>query len=342
MGRKPSGRPTSFDIAYRAGVSQPTVSRALRGDKSVSAKTRARIEAIASELNYTVDKNASSLRSQRSNTLALLFFEEPSPDEGTINPFFLAMVGSITRACAEKGLDLLISFQRMGDDWHMQYQDSHRADGLILLGYGDYEAYSERLDQLRSQGTVFARWGSVSNDEAGVTLGSDNRQAGRMAGQHLIERGRRAIAFIGQADRHYPEFAARYEGLCAALREADIECLPERQIDALTGEDEGYRATQELLARGCGFDAVFAGSDLIAIGTLRALAEAGKRVPEDVAVLGFDDIPAARLTSPPLTTVSQDIRGAGDRLVDMVLAQIEGGPRPDTRMPTKLVVRGTT
>ena len=342
MGRKPSGRPTSFDIAYRAGVSQPTVSRALRGDKSVSAKTRARIEAIASELNYTVDKNASSLRSQRSNTLALLFFEEPSPDEGTINPFFLAMVGSITRACAEKGLDLLISFQRMGDDWHMQYQDSHRADGLILLGYGDYEAYSERLDQLRSQGTVFARWGSVSKDEAGVTVGSDNRQAGRIAGEHLIERGRRAIAFVGQADRHYPEFAARYDGLCEAMRAAGLECLPERQIDALTGEDEGYRATRELLARGCGFDAVFAGSDLIAIGVLRALTEAGRRVPDDVAVLGFDDIPAARLTSPPLTTVSQDIRGAGDRLVNMVLAQIEGGERPDTRLPTRLMVRGTT
>ena len=342
MGRKPSGRPTSFDIAYRAGVSQPTVSRALRGDKSVSAKTRARIEAIASELNYTVDKNASSLRSQRSNTLALLFFEEPSPDEGTINPFFLAMVGSITRACAEKGLDLLISFQRMGDDWHMQSQDSHRADALILLGYGDYEAYSERLDQLRSQGTVFARWGSVSKDEAGVTVGSDNRQAGRIAGEHLIERGRRAIAFVGQADRHYPEFAARYDGLCEAMRAAGLECLAERQIDALTGEDEGYRATRELLARGCGFDAVFAGSDLIAIGALRALTEAGRRVPDDVAVLGFDDIPAARLTSPPLTTVSQDIRGAGDRLVNMVLAQIEGGERPDTRLPTRLMVRGTT
>ena len=145
MGRTPSGRPTSFDIAYRAGVSQPTVSRALRGDKSVSAKTRARIEAIAAELNYTVDKNASSLRSQRSNTIALLFFEDPTPDESMINPFFLAMLGSITRACADRGLDLLISFQKMEDDWHVRYQDSHRADGLILLGYGDYTLYRERL-----------------------------------------------------------------------------------------------------------------------------------------------------------------------------------------------------
>ena len=131
MGRKPTGRPTSFDIAYAAGVSQPTVSRALRGDRSVSQATREKIKQIARDLNYTVDKNASSLRSQRSNTIALLFFEDPTPDESMINPFFLAMLGSITRACADRGLDLLISFQRMEDDWHVQYQDSHRADGLI-------------------------------------------------------------------------------------------------------------------------------------------------------------------------------------------------------------------
>ena len=342
MGRKPSGRPTSFDIAYRAGVSQPTVSRALRGDKSVSMATRTRIEAIARELNYTVDKNASSLRSQRSNTLALLFFEEPAPDEATINPFFLAMLGSITRACADRGLDLLISFQRLEDNWHTQYQDSHRADGLILLGYGDYEAYSKRLQQLREQGTVFARWGSVSKDEAGVTVGSDNRQAGRIAGEHLLERGRRRIAFIGQADRHYPEFAARYAGLCDALASLGYDAQPDLQIDALTGEEEGYRAAQALIERGIPFDGVFAGSDLIAIGALRALAQAGRTVPGDVAVVGFDDLPAARVTSPPLTTISQDIRGAGERLVDMVLAQLEGSDRPGTRLPSRLVVRASS
>ncbi|MAO97347.1 MAG: LacI family transcriptional regulator, partial [Citromicrobium sp.] len=130
MGRRPTGKPTSFDIAYKAGVSQPTVSRALRGDRSVSKATRERIEQIARELNYTVDRNASSLRSQRSNTIALLFFEDPTPDDSMINPFFLAMLGSITRACANHGLDLLISYQRMEDDWHTRYQDSMRADGL--------------------------------------------------------------------------------------------------------------------------------------------------------------------------------------------------------------------
>jgi transcriptional regulator with XRE-family HTH domain len=158
MGRPPTGKPTSFDIAYLAGVSQPTVSRALRGDRSVSEATRLKIVKIAEDLRYTVDKNASSLRSQRSNTIALLFFEDDPSEEGMINPFFLAMLGSITRACARRGLDLLISFQRMEDNWHMRYQDAHRADGLILLGYGDYSLYSTRLAQLIEQGTHFARW----------------------------------------------------------------------------------------------------------------------------------------------------------------------------------------
>ncbi len=159
MGRAPTGRPTSFDIAYLAGVSQPTVSRAPAW-RQVGQRSHPRADRkIASELNYTVDKNASSLRSQRSNTIALLFFEDPTPDESMINPFFLAMLGSITRACANHGLDLLISFQRMEDDWHVRYQDSHRADGLILLGYGDYTLYRERLEQLARQGTAFRALG---------------------------------------------------------------------------------------------------------------------------------------------------------------------------------------
>ncbi|MCH2487171.1 MAG: LacI family DNA-binding transcriptional regulator [Erythrobacter sp.] len=342
MGRAPTGRPTSFDIAYRAGVSQPTVSRALRGDKSVSAQTRARIEAIAAELNYTVDKNASSLRSQRSNTIALLFFEDPTPDESMINPFFLAMLGSITRACADRGLDLLISFQKMEDDWHVRYQDSHRADGLILLGYGDYTLYRERLDQLERQGTHFARWGSVSSDASGVTVGTDNYAAGRLAGEHLIASGRRRIAFLGHADEHYPEFRGRYLGLCEAMEDVGIRPDPALQFDAITTEEAGFSAANALLSGETDFDAIFAASDLIAIGAMRALAQKGRRVPSDIAVVGFDDIPAASLTTPPLTTVMQDIGGAGQALVETLLAQIEGRDLPPRKLPGRLIVRGSS
>ena len=143
-------RITSFDIAEKAGVSQATVSRALRGDPSVSEDTRRRVEAAAATLNYTVDKSASSLRGRLTGTLALLFFEDPTPDDSHINPFFLSMLGSITRACAQQGYDLLISFQQFSTDWHADYADSKKADGIILLGYGDYLAYRARLEDRKS------------------------------------------------------------------------------------------------------------------------------------------------------------------------------------------------
>ncbi|ABC62723.1 LacI family DNA-binding transcriptional regulator [Erythrobacter litoralis] len=342
MGRAPTGKPTSFDIAYLAGVSQPTVSRALRGDKSVSDATRQKIEKIARELKYTVDKNASSLRTQRSNTIALLFFEDPTPDESMINPFFLAMLGSITRAASKRGLDLLISFQQMENDWHTQYQDSHRADGLILLGYGDYTLYEERLQQLARQGTHFVRWGSVRDDNIGATIGSDNFGAGRTAGEHLVEIGCKRVAFLGQADEHYPEFADRYAGLGAALEAAGLDVDDTLQADALTSEEEGYAAARSLLDANRTFDGLFAASDLIATGALRALAEAGKSVPGDVAVIGFDNIPAAALTAPPLTTVMQDMRGAGEALLASLVEQIDGADATSRTLPTTLVKRAST
>jgi DNA-binding LacI/PurR family transcriptional regulator len=342
MGRNRSSRPTSFDIAFLAGVSQPTVSRALRGASGISLATRQRIEAIARQLNYTVDKNASSLRSQRSHTIALLFFQDPTPDDTQINPFFLAMLGSIVRQCARAGLDLLISFQQLEDDWHKRYQDSHRADGLILLGYGDYALYTSRLRQLIRQGTHFVRWGSVGADTIGCTVGSDNFGAGRSAGEHLLARGRRRIAFVGHADSHYPEFQQRYAGLCRALETAGLEPDPALQIDAITAEEAGFAAVEALIASGAPFDAIFAGSDLIAIGAMRSLNANGLKTPGDVAVVGFDDIPAASLTNPPLTTVMQDLRAGGELLVQTLLARIEERPEPVSVLPTRLVVREST
>jgi len=122
-----STRPTSRDIARLAEVSQATVSRALRNSPLVRPETRERIESIARQLSYRTDRRAAGLRTRRSSTLALLLFEESSED-GQINPFFLSMLGHITRATARRGLDLLVSFQQLSDDWHTEYQLSNRAD----------------------------------------------------------------------------------------------------------------------------------------------------------------------------------------------------------------------
>lgn len=335
-------RPTSFDIAALAGVSQPTVSRALSGSKSVSEATRKRVQAIARQLNYTVDKNASGLRRRQSNTLALLFFEDPMPDESLINPFFLSMLGSLTRTCALRGYDLLTSFQQMSSNWHVDYEDSHKADGIILLGYGDFELYRARLEALVAQGTHFVRWGSVQPGQQGTTIGCDNARGGFDAARHLIDVGRRHIAFIGEASSHYPEFNDRYQGACTAQRAAGMAVDPRLQVNALNAEQAGYDAVAGLIARKMAFDAIFAASDLIAIGALRALDDHGISVPGDVSVIGFDDIPAASLTHPPLTTVAQDYRLAGEVLVDTLLRQIRGEPSESAALPTRLIVRRST
>ena len=335
-------RVTSLDIAHRAGVSQATVSRVLAGSPLVNAETRRRVELAVRELNYKVDRHASSLRTQRAGTLALLLFEDPTQDDSHINPFFLSMLGSITRACARHGHDLLVSFQQLSDDWHADYEDSMKADGLILLGYGDYLAYESKLARLVEQGTHFVRWGQVQPGQPGISIGCDNHAGGVLAGRHLLAQGRRRIAFLGDASTRFPEFFARYQGCDAALREAGAAMLPELQVDADSTEQAGADAASTLLARGLPFDALFAASDLIAIGAMHALKQAGLRIPEDVAVVGFDGTSMALYANPPLTTVVQDTSKAGELLVQALLQQVREQPAQSAMLQPTLVVRASS
>ena len=269
----------------------------------------------------------------------MLLFEDPTADESHINPFFLSMLGSITRACAQQGYDLLISFQQFSRDWHADFADSKKADGIILLGYGDYLAYRDKLEKLVAQGTRFVRWGAVLPDQPGISIGCDNFSGGHAIAEHLLERGCRRIAFLGDASSHYPEFFERYRGYVDALQQAGLSVDTALQENAESTERSGYEAMDALIARGVGFDAVFAASDLIAIGALRALSVHGLRVPQDVALAGFDDIAMASFVNPPLTTVLQDTRQAGEVLVDSLLRLIRAQPVESAILPAKLIVR---
>ena len=338
-----AGKATSFDIAELAGASQPTVSRALRGSPTVSEATRTRIQEIARQLNYKVDKNASNLRSRQANTLALLLFEDPTPDDSMVNPFFLPMLGSITRAASRLGYDLLVSFQQLSSDWHTDYEDSRKADGLILLGYGDYRDYQARLNRLVEAGTHFVRWGSP--DDVGiagqreVVVGCDNFAGGRAATQHLIDTGRTAIAFIGDNGPGSPEFQVRYDGYAAALSRAGMAIDPQRQEIATNSEESGAQAVAALRARGVAFDAIVCASDMMAMGAMRALSDSGLVVPDDVAVTGFDDIMAAGFANPPLTTVAQPVVMAGQMLVAKLHQLIHEGAATSETIPARLVIR---
>lgn len=330
---------TSFDIAFQAGVSQSTVSRALRNSPLVNEETRKKVQEIAKALNYKVDKNASNLRSQHSDTIALLLFEDPTNDDSAINPFFLSMLGSITRACAQKGFDLLVSFQQASNDWHADFNDSNKADGLILLGYGDYVDYEEKLLQLIDQGTHFVRWGAEEKNLQITSIGCDNFRGGKEITEHLIKKGKESFAFLGSASSHAPEFYDRYKGHCFALTENNLVVDSSLQFNAFYTEEAGYNAAIKLLNTGIAFDAICAASDLIAIGAMRALNEHGLKIPDDVAVVGFDDIAIASFTSPPLTTVKQNTKLAGELLVGALLKLINNEDAKTDLIAPELVLR---
>ncbi|GAA0783270.1 MULTISPECIES: LacI family DNA-binding transcriptional regulator [Pseudomonadati] len=334
-----ASKATSIDIAYRAGVSQSTVSRALRNSPLVNLETRQRIQAIAKEMNYKVDKNASNLRTQNSHTLALLICEDPTNDDSMINPFFLSMLGSITRATAQQGYDLLVSFQQLSSDWHADYEDSNKADGIILLGYGDYMDYAHKLEKLLAQNTHFVIWGAEHNNKSVLSIGCDNHQGGVIATQHMLAQGRKHIAFLGDSSSHSPEFRDRYLGHCEALKEQQIKPNKQLQFDAISTESSGFDAANKLLDKGIEFDAIFAASDLIAIGALRALKKRGVDVPNDVAIIGYDDIPVASFANPSLTTIKQNTQLAGEILVESLLKLIRGQEVAPMLIPTNLVIR---
>lgn len=328
--------PTSRDIADIAGVSQATVSRALRNSPLVREETRDKIQQIARDLNYFVNRNAAGLRTHQSNTIALLLFDDT---DSKMNLFFLSMLDSITRSAARLGYDVLVSLQQLTDDWHIEYQASHRADGLILLGYGDYAEYREKLAALAAANTRFIIWGPLVEDQPGHSFGCDNEIGGYLAAKHLLELGRKRIGYIGRMARRSPEHAARYSGYARALREVGIDPGDRLRVPADNSETHGYEAVRQLLQRGDSFDALFASTDLIAIGAMRALQDAGLNVPGDVSVVGFDDMPLAAYVSPGLTTVQQNAQLGGDALVEGIVNLIEGKPVQSGLMAPRLIVR---
>jgi len=336
-----SGKTTSFDIAHKAGVSQATVSRALRDSPLVNPKTRERIKRIALELNYRVDRSAAGLRSQQSQTIALLLYEDPTTDDSQINPFFLSMLGHITRFAAAQNYDVLMSFQQLSDDWLHEYQISNRADGMILLGYGNFAHMASKLIKLTEQGARFMIFGLSTAELKGHTISGQNLEGGELATRHLVGLGRKRIVFLGDNSDEHPEFKLRYEGYCKALAKAGLPIDEQLLIHAKNQETAGYEAVARLLESGLEFDALFAVTDLIAFGALKCLRKHGVQIPENVSVVGFDDLPAASYFSPSLTTIRQDTRLAAEALVTNLIRIINGEEVQSQQLPMMLKVRGS-
>ena len=329
---------TSIDIAYQAGVSQSTVSRALSGSPLVSEETRERIQAIANTLNYTVDKNASNLRSQSTKTIALLLADDPTPDDSHINPFFLSLLGGITRATATRGFDLLVSFQQLSQNWLADYEEAHRADGLILLGYGDYVSAKDKLIKLKNAGAHFVLWGPKHKELPAHSVGCNNEQGAFLATEHLLQQGLKKLAFLGDISPSNPEFFARHTGFKQALKKYGVS--HSLQIDAHNNEEAGKQAIEGVLDfQKHQLHGLVCASDTLAFGAIKALHAKGLKIPKNICVTGFDDMATAAYITPSLTTIRQSTNEAGELIVAQLMQQIKGEQLESVTLMPQLVVR---
>lgn len=324
------------EIAKLAGVSRATVSRALKNSPLINEKTRKKVQQIAREHNYSVDAAARNFRLQRTQTLAVVLLVDKEWGHEVSDAFLLVLLGAIAEEASKHDYDLLLSTNPNDiDDLNDYYINSKRADGLVVIGQGRNDA---RLDALTEARAPFVVWGAEVKSHDYPTVGSDNRLGGFEATNLLIKQGARKIAFLG--DVRHPEVRHRCEGYQKALTDAGFEVDHNMIVASDFSRSDGYKQTDEVLLAGDNdFDAIFAASDAIALGAMKKLMETGKKLPEEVAIVGFDDSPLAGFSTPGLTTVHQDVRQGGQQLVRQLLKRLNGEEIGHIVLPTKMVVR---
>ncbi len=329
---------TIADIAKIAGVSKSTVSRALNNSPLISEETRGKIQRIAQSHNFEAHQGARCLSLQRSNTLALIIPIFNSSEHFMADPFFIEILRGVMPATSERKYDLLIAQPQSQEmSGIKRYVDSKRADGLIMVCC---YSYAETMTELAQQQVPLIVWGAEENQHY-CTVNCDNTAGGRLATQHLLQLGRKRIAFLG-GYRKAPETRWRCRGYTESLQQAGISPSQSLVTYGNYSSHSGYQRMTELLAHHQDIDAVFACSDLIALGAVSAIQENGRSVPQDISIVGFDNIPIAEHSNPPLTTISQNISKAGEILVRNLMQHLTDGIISQAVLPAKLILRKST
>ncbi len=335
---------TIKDIAKKLNLSYSTVSRALNSSSLVNEKTMKRIQEEARKMGYTPNALARGLVLKKSGIIGMII-----PD--ITNPFFPALARGAEDRAVERGYNLLVC----NTDWNIKLETRHlkliqekKVDGLILSSINLENKYLETIIE-RGYPLVF-----VSRVYPGVDVnfvGMDTHYGGYLAGKHLVELGHRKIAFIG-GKFSIGSVQGRFLGFLKALKESGVEFDRSLAIEGEFNIESGYTRALELFSSNERITAVFAANDLVAIGVMKAVRELGLSVPEDVSVVGYDDIFVASIPGVELTTVFQEKRRMGELAVDMLLDEINsslddkrhGGKAKKKRVILKprLIVRKTT
>jgi DNA-binding LacI/PurR family transcriptional regulator len=328
---------TIADIARLAGVSKSTVSRALNNSPLISDETKQRIQEIAKKHQYRINIPARNLSLQQSNTIAFVTHCYVTEAGYTIEDLFqLEILGAVTKTLLRHNYDLLIvSVDPHDPEWPHRYLDTGRVDGFILLT-STRKTY--HIQTLVDMSAPFIVWGSPPEDASYSSISSDNYAGGRLAVDHLTKSGRQRIAFIGGPE-YEVEAGDRFEGYADGLQAAGLALDPEIVTYGWYTSTSAAERVRHLLNIDPNLDAVFANSDMMASAVIRELQKKGRRVPEDVAVVGYDDLSIAAANHPSITTVRQNIPLVGKLLAENLLSFLENGEITTVTLPVELVIR---
>jgi LacI family transcriptional regulator len=336
---------TIQELAAQSGVSVATVSRALNGSPEVSEATRDRILELARRLDYTPSAAARALVRRRSHVVGVILDTGPGhPD--LLHPFFQEVLVGLKHGAGAGGYDLLLfASEEPGNGFggahsYLRRAEHHGVDGVVVMGFDGRDPEINKLAE--SNLACIAVDADLGGPRTGYVM-SENREGAALAVRHLFELGHRRIATITGPMQTWPG-RDRLEGYRSELAACGLEPRDDYVITGDFYDESGHRGTRELLALAEPPTAVFAASDLMAAGALRAAHELGVRVPDDLAVIGFDDIGLASLIQPQLTTVRQDMHGIGEAAARGLARMIEDPQAAPVRafVPTRLVVRASS
>lgn len=330
-----SGKVRLEDIARLAGVSVATVSRALNDSTAINRITKRRIWKIARDHNYILSHDMPLSMSGSQATIAIVI-PPPHGREGRFSdPFYQEMISGVGEAARDMGCDLLLShLTPKNQNDLMSLMQSIKADGVVFLG----QSYlHERFNQLAQSTNKFIVWGEEIPGQNYCTVGSNNHQGGARATSHLARLGRKRIAYLGDTDG--AEMKQRYLGYRSALEEAGLKFDPALVVNAHYEMESAGASVLSMLNKGIAFDGLFCASDVIALGAIKGLRRSGLRVPEDISVVGYDNIQIAGFSHPSLTTISQDLPRAGKLMVSKLIGTISNDQIGSERLATELVVR---
>jgi DNA-binding LacI/PurR family transcriptional regulator len=323
------------DVARLAKVSMSTVSRALADNPLIPEDRRREIQRIAAEAGYVINQSARSLRMRKTQTIGVVFPLGHDVGQLISDPFFIEMFGRLADEITMRGYQILLCrVTDTSEGWLERIIQSQRQDGLVIVGQSDQHA---ALNKASASYAPLVVWGGHLPGQTYCSVGTDNVGGARKAVDHLIGLGRKRIAFLGMQE--LPEIGLRFDGYIRALRSAEIETDPALIVPAHFSFDTAYEAARELIESGVEFDAIFAASDIIALAAIQALTGAGVDIPGDVSVVGFDDIAIAAQSTPPLTSVQQDLAKGARTIVDLLFRRMAGEDAPSATLSPNLIIR---